>query len=479
MSRPINNGTQSFETIVANNYFYVDKTMFIKEWWERGSDVTLITRPRRFGKTLTLDMVKRFFSIQYQGRPEIFKDLDIYNDPKMMEKQGTVPVISLRLNGVTEPTYAEMIYSLSKKIREIFRTVKKYAVSDKMDSQDMEYIRRTLDVRYDANNEVIPLSESAIKESLSMLSCILSNTFDDKKVLILLDEYDAPLENAYLCGYWDEASRFFGQFYKKTFKDNEFLGRALITGINVIPKESLGSPFNNAAPYTVTDSMYGDVFGFTQEEVDDALKEYSLLALGEEVRRWYDGYQFGDIKDMYNPLSICSLLESAEFDAYWWGSASNRIVEHVIQNGSLELKDLFVELLQGRTVTVKMKKEISYDVLLDTEESIWGLLLSCGYLKQVERNGWECVLSIVNHEVMEMMDALITAWFKNRNDSRSYDAFNKALIACDEEGMQEHLSTLSLELMGNLDTAKEENSKVAENFYHGFVSLIDTRTRMR
>ena len=478
MARTISRGNQSFEEIVSNDCFYIDKTKFISEWWNKREPVTLITRPRRFGKTLTLDMVERFFSVQYAGKPELFSRLSIFQDNGMMGKQGKYPVISLSLAGITEPTYEGMIASLSRVVRNLFTHVKYDLGYGKMKPDDIEYIEVMCKKRYDANGRILPLDELMIKESILLLSEILERAYDNK-VLILLDEYDAPLENAYLKGYWDKAAEFFGQFYKNTFKLNEYLGRALIIGINMIPKESLSSPFNNPAPCSVTDPFYEDTFGFTQKEVDDALREYGMTELRDEVKRWYDGYQFGRTSGMYNPISVCGVLTSGEFKAYWWGSASNRIVRHVVKHGSPEMKDRFVDLLQGKSTRVTVRTEVTYDVLLDTEDSIWGLLLSCGYLKSLGGDGDDHELAIVNHEVMKMLGVIVASWFRNRNDQRSYDAFNKALIECNEEKMQENLSRLSLELMGSFDTANQENKKAAENFYHGFVLGIVAETRER
>ena len=478
MARTITKSNKSFESIVSNNFFYVDKTMFISEWWNSGEEVTLITRPRRFGKTLTLDMVERFFSVQYAGKPELFSRLSIFQDNGMMGKQGKYPVISLSLAGSTGLTYEGMMDRLSTAIRNLFNHVKCDLGYEKVKPDDIQYIEAMSRKRLDENGRLLPLDEGMIVDSILLLSEILYRKYGEK-VLILLDEYDAPLENAYLKGYWDKAAKFFEQFYKNTFKLNEYLGRALIIGINMIPKESLNSPFNNYAPCSVTDPYYGDSFGFTQEEVDDALEEYGMSGLRDEVKRWYDGYQFGRTSDMYNPISICGLLGSGEFEAYWWGSASNRIVGHVIKHGSPEMKDRFVDLLQGRSTRVTVRKEVTYDVLLDTEDSIWGLLLSCGYLKSIGKDEDAFDLAIVNHEVMKMLGRIVASWFRNRYDQSSYDAFNKALIECNKEKMQENLSRLSLELMGSFDTAKQENKKAAENFYHGFVLGLVAKTRDR
>ena len=208
-------------------------------------------------------MIERFFSVQYKGMPEPFIHLDVGSDAEMMKHQGEFPVISLTLARITDPTYEEMIKSLSAEIRELFEKVSNRLCLEGMNSRDAKYIERLLDERYDECNEIIPLSEITMKGCLKRLSSILSNKYNNKKVIILLDEYDAPLENAYLHGYREKAAEFFGQFYKNTFKVNSYLGRALITGINVLPKESLNSPFNNIDPCSVTSSSYGWAFGFT------------------------------------------------------------------------------------------------------------------------------------------------------------------------------------------------------------------------
>lgn len=469
IARNVNKGRQDFESLVAGNNFYKDKTGFIREWWDKDTDITLITRPRRFGKTLNLSMIERFFSVQYKGMPEPFIHLDVGSDAGMMKHQGEFPVISLTLAGITDPTYEEMIKSLSAEIRELFEKVSNRLGLEGMNSRDVTYIERLLDERYDECNEIIPLSEIAMKGCLKRLSSILSNKYNNKKVIILLDEYDAPLENAYLHGYREKAAEFFGQFYKNTFKVNSYLGRALITGINVLPKESLNSPFNNIDPCSVTSSSYGWAFGFTQKEVDDTLEEYELTDKRDVVKWWYDGYQFGEIGDMYNPWSISLLIASGKFKAYWANSASNEIVSHVIRYGTKDLKDQFVVLMQGGAVEGKINETLTYKLLHSSRETVFGLLLASGYLKGEEVGNEMYKLSIMNHEVREMMDGLIENWFKTDYDDVTYVNFINALIKCDEKEMQNHLSTLSVELMSYFDVAKKENEKESENFYHGFV----------
>ena len=478
MARQLTKTNQSFEVIASNNYFFVDKTMFIREWWKKGEAVTLVTRPRRFGKTLTLNMLECFFSIQYKDKADLFSRYDISKDAEMMQKQGKYPVIAFSLATSTGSTYQSMLLQLSSTIRKVYERVEDNLNLHNVNQRDRKYMEMILAERFDEDHNPLPLSEDLLMDSLNRLSRILYKNHGNTKVIILLDEYDAPLENAYLRGYWDKAAEFFGNFYKNTFKVNAYLERALVTGINMLPKESLNSPFNNPDPCSVLDSSYGDVFGFTQQEVDDALREYKLIGQREEVKRWYDGYQFGDWKDMYNPWSICFMMEKRKTGMYWANTASNEIVSLVLKNGSIALKDQFFTLMQGGSVTGKVKDTVTFKTLRSSKDAVWGLLVTCGYLKAIDASSNGYALSIVNHEVMEMMDDLVLDWFSTNGDT-AYEDFISAMVACDAEGMNETLARLSLELMGSADTATGENSKDAENFHHGFVLGLLASTRNR
>ena len=251
----------------------------------------------------------------------------------------------------------------------------------------MQYIEGVIKDIYDDKGDIDPLSESLMANSLSRLSRILCHAYNADKVIIILDEYDTPLQSAYLNGCWKQAAEFFGLLFKKIFKENKYLGRALITGISRVSKESLFSPFNSPNMCSVTAPFYEDTFGFTQEEVDGALREYGLVEKHNEVKHWYDGYCFGHKDGMYNPWSIVNFLLNGETDSYWTNTASNEVVSHVIKNGSPELKDKFMTLMQGGTVTVKVNEDTTYMTMLAKSEAIWGLLLACGYLKAVKREG--------------------------------------------------------------------------------------------
>jgi hypothetical protein len=298
---------------------------------------------------------------------------------------------------------------------------------------------------------------------------ILYHKYKGKKVIFILDEYDTPLQSAYLNGYWKEAAEFFGLLFKQTFKENEFMGKALITGITRVSKESLFSPFNNPRVCSVTSPFYEDIFGFTQEEVEGALKEYDLLDMKDQVKYWYDGYQFGNKADMYNPWSIVHALDERETKAYWTTTASNQIVSYVVRHGAKDLKDKFMILMQGGVVSVRVNEDTTYYSLLASPDVVWGLLLACGYLKMQGRDGRNYLLSIVNNEVMELMETLVRLWFLTERDQRSYDDFMDALVDCNVQRMQKSLYSLSRELIGSHDGSDHEGEHDPENFYHGFV----------
>ncbi len=471
---------EDFETTSASDTFYVDKTKFIGEWYRNNSPVTLITRPRRFGKTLTMNMVERFFSVSYKNKPEPFLCREIARDSVIMALQGTIPVISLTFMCVEGQTYEKMIYMLSVLIREVFEQFRDDTRLKGIGRENAAYVREILNERYDDNGDIIPLSEDMMANALARLSRILCHAYKKDKVIILLDEYDTPLQCAYLNGYWNRAAEFFGLLFKKTFKENKFLDKALITGISRVSKESLFSPFNNLPVCSVTSPYYEDTFGFTQKEVDDALAEYMMMEKREEVKHWYDGYRFGNMDGMYNPWSIVNFLSAkGEIEDYWVNTASNEIVSNVLQYGSADLKDKFVALMQGENIVATVSEDTTYKTILSRSEIIWGLLLACGYLKAVKKEGKEYTLAIVNHEVRIMMDDLVLAWFKTENDQRSHDDFTKALADCDEERMQESLSLLSMELIGSSDGSDHEGNHEPEKFYHGFVLGIVAALRNR
>ncbi|MDE7210627.1 MAG: AAA family ATPase, partial [Lachnospiraceae bacterium] len=306
MARTVAIGKQDFESVISNDYFYVDKTDFIREWWENGDDVTLITRPRRFGKTLTMNMLECFFSVKYAGKGELFDGLNIWKEEKYRSLQGTYPVISLSFSSVKDGTYEQAKAKIYQIISDLYIQNRFLKNSDAMTSQDIEYFDR-----------VSPnMSETDAAVSLHKL-CDFMQRYYGKKAIVLLDEYDTPTQEAYMHGYWPELISFLRNLFHSTFKTNPFLERGIMTGITRVSKESIFSDLNNLTVVTATSNRYADFFGFTQAEVSAALHEFGRSDIEKSVKDWYDGFTFGDKTDIYNPWSIINLLAEGKFDIYW------------------------------------------------------------------------------------------------------------------------------------------------------------------
>ena len=299
--KAISIGCQDFGQLMENDYFYIDKTEFIKEWWESGDIVTLITRPRRFGKTLTLDMTEKFFSFQYAERRDLFETLTIWKEEKYQKLQGSYPVISLSFAEVKEADFAATTNRICRLLCSLYR--KNHFLLEKnclMEPEKKEYLEFCEEI-------AVELAPEALKKMSKYLSC-----YYGKKVIILLDEYDTPMQEAYLYGFWEELVSFMRGLFISTFKTNLYLERALLTGITRISKESLFSGLNNLRVISTTSRSYASCFGFTQKEVSDALENYGLSDKKEEVMDWYDGFIFGENQHMYNPWLILNFLKEQE-----------------------------------------------------------------------------------------------------------------------------------------------------------------------
>ncbi|MDE7208019.1 MAG: AAA family ATPase, partial [Lachnospiraceae bacterium] len=288
MARTVGIGKQNFEKMIVNNNFYVDKTLFIKEWWENDDEVTLITRPRRFGKTLTMSMVERFFSVQYEGQGEVFQGLNIWKEEKYQKLQGTYPVISLSFANVKDNTYEGTKIRICQIIADAYLKHVFLKDSGKLAPQEMAY--------FDRISETMAETDAVI--ALNKL-CDFMQRYYGKSPIILLDEYDTPMQEAYVNGYWDKIVVFTRNLFNSTFKTNPFLGRALMTGITRVSKESIFSDLNNLTVVSSTSNKYETSFGFTQEEVSTSLREFGLSNMEESVKDWYDGFSFGEKTDIY------------------------------------------------------------------------------------------------------------------------------------------------------------------------------------
>lgn len=351
MSRTVGIGLQDFEKIRKENIFLVDKTMFIKEWWEEKDDVTLIARPRRFGKTLTLSMVEQFFSVKYAGT-DIFQGMNIWKEEKYRKLQGTYPVIVLSFSSIKETSYSEVKKKICKLIQLLYRKYNFLLKEDILDEGEKE----------DFLNVSAEMEDYEASLTLYQLSDYLYRYYG-KKAIILLDEYDTPMQEAYVGGYWNELVGFIRSLFNATFKNNPYLERAIMTGITRVSKESIFSDLNNLEVVTTTSAKYTDVFGFTEAEVEDALREYGIYDRKDEVKKWYDGFRFGDETEIYNPWSIINFLDKQSAEPYWANTSSNRLISNLIQKGTGQVKETLECLLAGKAITTEIEEQIVYETI--------------------------------------------------------------------------------------------------------------------
>lgn len=465
MARTVAIGIQDFSTLIEKNYFYIDKTAFLKEWWESGDSVTLIARPRRFGKTLNMSMVEQFFSVDYAGRGDLFQELFIGQQQEYKELQGTYPVISLSFANVKEKNYADTRKKICQLIADLYTNHSFLLKSDVLETGDVEFFHRVSASMDDVDATM----------AIHYLSKFLY-LYYGKKVIILLDEYDTPMQEAYVNGYWSELVAFTRSLFNAAFKTNPYLERAIMTGITRVSKESIFSDLNNLKVVTTTSDEYATSFGFTEEEVFAALDEIGLREERQKVKEWYDGFIFGSHKDIYNPWSILNFLDTGKFTTYWANTSSNSLVGKLIREGSRQVKISFEGLLQGEHLRCPVDEQIVYNQLDNNETAIWSLLLASGYLKVLDYedegkidNGREPLyeLALTNHEVERMFKNMVRSWFQPVG--ADYNDFVTAMLMGDVDAMNLYMNRVALQIFSFFDTGKGIMGSEPERFYHGFV----------
>ncbi len=463
MARTVGIGIQSFEKMISENTFYIDKTDFIRQWWENRDDVTLITRPRRFGKTLNMNMLERFLSVEYAGQGEVFKGLSIWNYEKYRNLQGTWPVIFLSFAGIKSSSFFEAKKSLFYLIEKLYNQYEFLLKEDSLNEKEKDFIKSiSVDMEhYSAVSSLCTLSEFLYR-------------YYGKKVIILLDEYDTPLQEAWIYGYWQEMVELIRGLFNSTFKTNPYLERAVMTGITRISKESVFSDLNHLTVVTSTSEMYGDCFGFTEEEVFDALDEYGMQNKHIDVKRWYDGFTFGKYRDIYNPWSIINYLKTGKLSTYWANTSSNGLIDKLIREGSAEIKISMENLLKGGHLYKEIDEQIIFDQLDTDENAIWSLFLTSGYLKVEsctlnEDTGAEMYeLALTNKEVQIMFQKMIRKWFSSMGTI--YNGFIRALLQDDVKSMNAYMNRVALATFSYFDGGKNPSMETQpERFYHGFV----------
>ena len=487
MARTVSIGTQDFEKMIQRNCFYVDKTGFIKEWWESEDEVTLITRPRRFGKTLNMSMLNCFFSNKYADRGELFEKLEIWKDGKYREIQGTYPVIFMSFAEIKQNNYNDAVEKIKRIICEVCQQFDFLKNWDGLTETEKKNISN---ISYD-------MSDVMAQDLIKNMSNYLSRYYG-KKVIILLDEYDTPMQEAYVNGYWEELVAFTRSLFNSTFKTNPYLERVIMTGITTaeysavrkfakqtsngsakaetMSKESIFSDLNNLKVITVTSGEYSKCFGFTEKEVFDALDEQGLSDEKEKVKLWYDGFTFGKSKDIYNPWSIINFLDEKNYKTYWADSSSNGLINSLVKTGSSYIKMMMETLLKGETIDVPIDEQIVFSQLDYSEDAVWSLMLASGYLKVISSDKLTgdrtksvmYKLALTNFEIKLMFEDVILRWFSPAKNETN--EFIKALITGDIESMNEYMNDVALRTFSSFDSGKHTSEKKApENFYHGFV----------
>ena len=464
MKRTVAIGKQNFSSIVEENYFYIDKTSFLKEWWESGDDTTLISRPRRFGKTLNISMMEYFFSNKYAGRGDLFEGLSIWQEEKYRQMQGTYPVISLSFAGIKDENFQTAREKICDIIAVEYQKYKEIRSSDLLTERDRVFF------------DSVSCHMADYEASLSLHKlCDFLYRYYGKKVIVLLDEYDTPMQEAYVHGYWKEIVSFMRGLFNSTFKTNPYLERALMTGITRVSKESIFSDLNHLTVVTATSDKYATSFGFTQEEVFASLDEYELSGEKEKVKRWYDGFIFGKVSDIYNPWSIINFLATRKYEAYWANTSSNGLVSNLIREGNGELKNTFEALLKGERIKSPIDEQIVFGNIDGNEEAIWSLLVASGYLKVYSyEDGNEAEdrmplyeLGLTNYEVKLMFRGMIRDWFGLAKPM--YNGFLRALLSGNVKEMNAYMNRISLQTFSYFDTGKSPWGAEPEKFYHGFV----------
>jgi len=456
MKKQILIGTDSFEKIVGCNYFYVDKTLFIKELLENRGEVTLITRPRRFGKTLNLSMLRYFFDVNMDSKT-LFDGLKIMAHKDIVEKhQNKYPVIFLTLKDVEEKTYESAIEKICNFVSGVYRQNRYLFESNRLDDGQKELFNALL---------LRKATEVELQSALKFLTECLY-TYHKKRVIVLLDEYDAPITNALMKGYYDDMVCFMRGFMGSVFKTNDYLEFGVLTGVQRISKESLVSGFNNPKVCGIMNKDFVTCFGFTEEEVKCACDIYELNDKYDEVKKWYDGYRFGG-QDMYNPWSITRYLDAREIDNYWVNTGSVRVLQDVFYKGNSALKNGLAGLLTGAPVTMRLEDGITYPIKYVHSDTFWTMLLNAGYLKpcngvtaRAEKFGAE----LVNMEVKTIFSRYAEEWFGTQQPSISQTivAFVEYLLKGDAEGVSVILNN---ELLNNPSC----HDFIEENSYHMFI----------
>ena len=451
-------GTSDFKKLRIKDYYYIDKTMYIKDILKNKSEIVLVTRPRRFGKTLNMSMLKYYFDCTKKDSKELFQGLKILEqEEKYTSKLGYYPVIYVTLKDAGLMNYNLMIMQLKTIMMEVYYEHRYVLEKEEMSEGERKIFNRMLSA--EAN-------DIDIMNSLKILSKILYQYYN-KPVILLIDEYDVPLQNAYIQGYYEEAVSFYRTFYGATFKDNPYLEKTVITGVSRVAKESIFSGANNLDVYTVLDDEFSDDFGITEEEMEKAIQDFGIEEDRKEIKKWYDGYRIGNTEGIYNPWSILNYLKNKQLMQYWVNTSSNDLIKLVLKNSST-VKEKMERLLKDEEIEVPINLETIIVGIENNEDNIWGLMLGTGYLKVTEVvNLAEHIykVKLPNYEIKLLFQQIINDWFRNKVMGNDLKSILKDLVTLNLDEFERKFRVLVKEMFSYMDVG--ENT--AENFYHAFV----------
>lgn len=463
MAKTVAIGVQDFEKLIVEDCFYIDKTYFIREWWNSKDEVTLITRPRRFGKTLNMSMLECFFSNKFESRGDLFEGLRIWEDEEFRQLQGTYPVIFLSFAGIKYVKYENTRRAINGLISDIYNRKREILQYEMFSDADRAYFKNV--------NADMPDDTAAM--TLNKL-CEWLYRYYGKKCIILLDEYDTPMQEAYLNGFWDELVAYMRALFNNTFKSNPFLARAVMTGITRVSKESVFSDLNNLNVVTTTSDDYANCFGFTEEEVFKAMDDQGIPEEEKEnVKFWYDGFTFGKVTDIYNPWSVILYLDERKFDTHWANTSGNGLVGKLIREGDKNIKTDFEKLLDDGIIEAEIDEQIVFSQLNGNRNAIWSLLVASGYLKvegiiREHTNDTPIYrLKLTNFEVKRMFEKMIKGWFA---ENTAFNDFISAMFNGNVREMNLYMNDVALNTFSYFDIGNRPSGrKEPERFYHGFV----------
>ena len=451
-------GISDFKVLRLRNNYFIDKSMYIKDIIDNQSGVVLITRPRRFGKTLNMSMLRYYFDIKEKNNKELFNGLKIMEQEEYYtSKLGYYPVIYLTLKDVNDINHDKMILDLKTAMINMYKEHMYLLDSNKIYDFEKQKIQ---DILYAREDEV--LLKNAVKDLSEYL-----NRYYERPVILLIDEYDVPIQAAYVEGYYEDAIKFLKTFYGTTFKDNPYLEKAILTGVSRIAKESLFSGMNNFDVYTIMDNEFADDFGITEDEMKKIIKDFNIQDEEKEIKKWYDGYKIGNVEGIYNPWSILNYLKNKELKPYWVNTSSNDLIKMTLEK-STTLKEQMERLLKDEAIEATIDLETIIVGIENKEENIWGLMLQTGYLKVEETVSLEerrYKVKLPNNEIKDLIRGIIREWFSNKvlgNDLRS---ILQDLVSLNLKEFEKKFRVLVEEMFSYMDVGKN----TAENFYHAFV----------